>query len=296
MRHGKDFIPVVVIICCAAAAVCCGVTLINRPGTNAETDTASVYILGPARSLLAQGLYEKADIYFHKGAPRYKEEAFDSFYQKWKRAICPAKHAHTEGNETAEILPWLRLASQSDPNNIEIYLVASFWLIGDCARPDLATQALSEAMVKNPDRYELPLEQARVDLSQSLFNNALESLDHALRLMREHAPVDQEQALIDLKFILIAKSFLLEAEGRNDECVQVTRELVKISPTIANHDRLERLETGSFDSSEAIERLITLFHREHECDQEHEHGPDCDDHDHDHDHDEHVHGPDCNHD
>ena len=36
------------------------------------------------------------------------------------------------------------MASQSDPHNIELYLVASYGLNGECGRPELAEKELSE--------------------------------------------------------------------------------------------------------------------------------------------------------
>jgi tetratricopeptide (TPR) repeat protein len=267
--------PFFLIALCAVAAVSSGVVLLQHTGNeSAETETASVYILGPARALLSKSLYKRADVYFHKGASGIKEAAFNSIFQKWKKAICPNKHAHTQGNETSEILPWLRLASQTDPQNIEIYLVACFWLVGDCGRPDLALAAISEAQQKNPERYELLLEEARIHLSLSNNMNAIRALETARKLM-QHQPNDAEQASIDLDFIHLSLSYLFEADDDLEQSISAMAALAKHKPTHSTLERLENLKAGAGDPLAAQDRLKELFYKEHECERDHEHGPDC---------------------
>ncbi|HSR87691.1 MAG TPA: hypothetical protein VLL07_01960, partial [Pontiella sp.] len=77
-----------------------GYLVLNQSaGTASGESSAALYILGPARALISEGLYARADLYFHKGAPAVKSEAFYGFYQRWKDAICPKLHAHAEGRE-----------------------------------------------------------------------------------------------------------------------------------------------------------------------------------------------------
>lgn len=281
--------------------------MLSRKAPNSETgeNSGSLYILGPARGLLAQSLYKRADIYFHKGAPYHKETAFDGLFQKWKRAIHPEEHAHTAGREVEEILPWLRLASQTDPSNIEIFMVASFWLNRECNRNDLAQQAIHEAMELNPDRYELLLELGRIQLSIDQFEPALESLNQALILGSNPDQKDPEQAAIDLPFIVVVQSFLHEVLGNKERAIAAVRFSLSLRPQPAMIERLEKLETQPLDPDTAKDHLQLLFHKPHSCDRDgddHVHDEHCnheteDEHIHDEDcsHDEHVHGPECNH-
>lgn len=264
--------------------------------------TASLYILGPARTLISEGLYAQADLYFHKGTPPTKSEAFHSFYQKWKKAICPTVHAHAEGREIEEILPWLRMASQTDPHNIELYLVASYWLNGECGRPDLAEQALMEAIEKNPARYELYMEKGRILLGQEEYEEAQIALQHAYDLITQPNQTDPEQAAIDLPFILMAQSYLHEALGWRSGAMSTAEEILTLGPNDHFSKRLRRLRQGNVDPEGAKDLLNRLFNKTHNCDRdEHVHGCGCEScsHDHDHDHghedEEHVHGPDCGH-
>lgn len=257
---------------------------------------ASLYILGPARALISEGLYARADLYYHKGAPPVKTEVFYGFYQKWKEALCPTLHAHAAGREIEEILPWLRMASQSDPHNIELYLVASYWLNGECGRPDLAEQALTEAIEKNPARYELYMEKGRILLGQEKYEEAQTALQHAYDLITQPNQMDPEQAAIDLPFILMSQSYLYEALGWRSGAMETAEEVLELGPNEHFSKRLRRLRQGHVDPEAAKDRLRRLFQKSHSCDRnEHEQGCGCDGCSPENEAPEHVHGPDCDH-
>ena len=235
--------------------------------------SAGLYILGPARALLSDGLYVRADTYFHKGVPHLKNEAFHGLFQKWKEALCPVEHAHAEGREIEELLPWLRLATQSDPHNVEAYLVASFWLQGDCARPDLALTTIVEAIEKNPGRYELHLEMARIYLSSDEYELASASLQRALNLIIQPNQADPDQVTIDLPFIYMARSYLFEALEDQKSAVLATENYLKLHREMHFIDRLSILKSQSLDSVSAKSRLHELFHKTHQCERD---DSDCD--------------------
>jgi len=266
---------------CVVAVTTGTVMLSHAPTDGSGTETSSTYILGPARSLLSAGLYERADMYFHKGVPHHKDEAFHGFFHKWKEAIVPVEHAHAEGGEIEEIMPWLRLATKSDPHNIEIYMVASYWLNGECQRPDLAREAIVEAIEKNPDRYELQYEMGRLHLAANELMLAKESLENALTLIIRPNQQDPEQAAIDHPSILMAMSYLHEALGNQEDAIEATKQSSSLRPTPHASERLQKLESGTLDPAAAEALLERLFHKPHECERE----------DHDHEHDEH-----CDHD
>lgn len=247
---------------------------------NEELRTSSIYILGPARKLLSAGLYERADVYFHRGAARHRDEAFQSIFQKWKNQITPGLHAHAQGRETEEILPWLRLATKSDPHNIELYLVASHWLANDIKRPDLAATAIDEAIERNPDSYELMIEKGRLNLALNQIAEAENAISSALLLINQPQK-DPEQAAIDFSMIYTALSYLHEALSHQQEAIRATEKFLSLKHTDHFEDRLNKLKSGHLDSEAATDKLNHLFHKEHQCDRE--------------DHEDHVHGPDCNH-
>lgn len=73
-------------------------------------------------------------------------------------------HDHAAGNDhdheaTAglerEILPWLRLSAEMDPQRIETYTVAAFWLWTKLGKMDEAEQFLREGLRANPGDCEI---------------------------------------------------------------------------------------------------------------------------------------------
>ncbi len=63
-------------------------------------------------------------------------------------------HAAEAGMER-EILPWLRLSAEMDPQRIETYTVASFWLWTKLGKIDEAEQFLREGLRANPGDCEI---------------------------------------------------------------------------------------------------------------------------------------------
>ncbi|MBN2162615.1 MAG: hypothetical protein JXR25_10580 [Pontiellaceae bacterium] len=259
-------------------AVAAGALLVEVPDLKTQlADTGAVYILGPARELLSKGLYERADVYFHKGAEYVKEEAFESIYQKWLHEIHPIKHVHAEGAEIEEIMPWLRLATKSNPHNVEAYLVASYWLNGAAGQPETALQVINEAIEKNPDRYELFQEKGRLLLGLHRDDEAASALESALAFVARPEQDDPEQAALDLSFILTIQSFLYEALGQQEQAIRTTEVFLSIHPDQPVFTkRLEALRYGKMDPEHAKERIEELFVKNHECSRE--------EHDHDNDH------------
>jgi tetratricopeptide (TPR) repeat protein len=69
-----------------------------------------------------------------------------------------ARGTHMEG----EILPWLWLSAELDPQHIETYTVASFWLSEHIGRTDEAIRFLRQGLRENPNSYEILFELGRL--------------------------------------------------------------------------------------------------------------------------------------
>lgn len=65
------------------------------------------------------------------------------------------EHSHLEKSEEREVLPWLRLAIELDPQAIETYVVTSFWLRNNLKRVEDARDILREGIRNNPKSFEL---------------------------------------------------------------------------------------------------------------------------------------------
>jgi len=148
-------------------------------------------MFGDGRKLLAGQFFTMADVYFHSGyypsifdknsgeqkeiiaASRGKkeseeEEKNEDFLGKPKdwieafgRNFKITQHTHLEQNNEREILPWLRLAADLDPEKIETYTVGAYFLRDHLHRPDQAEAFLREGLRNNPDSAEILFELGR---------------------------------------------------------------------------------------------------------------------------------------
>src|SRR5205814_2078199 len=123
-------------------------------------DSILKILLGDGRRLFANHFFVKADVYFHSGyyptifdqaaAPkdsRHMTEQEDghesaeehekemSFFgrpkdwiERFGRHFLITKHTHLAGGTEREILPWLKLSAELDPQRVDTYTVAAFWL------------------------------------------------------------------------------------------------------------------------------------------------------------------------
>ena len=86
------------------------------------------------------------------GTPRDWIEAFG-------RNFYPTKHAHLDSpSDQKEVLPWLRLAAELNPNAIDTYTVGAYWLWQRMGKVGEAEQFLREGLRANPGSFEVLFE------------------------------------------------------------------------------------------------------------------------------------------
>lgn len=78
------------------------------------------------------------------------------------RQFVPNRHTHLSKLDQREVLPWLRFAADLNPNQVESYTVAAYWLRGRMGRIDDAEAFLREGARHNPDSYEIQFELGRL--------------------------------------------------------------------------------------------------------------------------------------
>src|SRR5260370_28350202 len=153
-----------------------------------ESDSVLKVLLGDGRRLFANHFFLEADVYFHSGyypsifdrreAPKDtrhltseegspEEEAHEKemqflgpprdWIERFGRHFMVTEHTHLEGGNEREILPWLRLSAELDPQRVETYTVAAYWLrkLGDVAE---AERFLRQGLPATPHSYEIPFE------------------------------------------------------------------------------------------------------------------------------------------
>ena len=146
-------------------------------------------LLGDSRRIFASQFFIKADVAFHSG---YYPSAFDTvqapvgsrhmtteegsaeeeeherkmnflgppkdWIERFGRHFIITDHSHLAGNGEREILPWLKLSASLDPQRIDTYTVAAFWLRKELGKVAEAEAFLREGLRNNPQSFELLLE------------------------------------------------------------------------------------------------------------------------------------------
>lgn len=80
------------------------------------------------------------------------------WFEAMGRNFMVTEHSHLSGGKEREILPWLEISADLDPQRIETYLVAGYWLANRMDRPKEAEQFLRRGLRANPQSYEILFE------------------------------------------------------------------------------------------------------------------------------------------
>jgi hypothetical protein len=190
-------------------------------------------LLGDSSRIFANSFFVKADAYYHSGyyptifdnnsafqTPHVAEDtgavnsknhgeetSFMGAPRDWidafGRHFIPNRHTHLdEGGPTddlstsdnvREILPWLKLSAELDPENVQTYTVTAYWL-RRMHKDQEAEQVLREGLRNNPLSYEILFELGR------LYHENYHDTDRArgvwqlaARYWRELDPQDQNE-------------------------------------------------------------------------------------------------------
>ena len=170
-------------------------------GSRASGDIFNV-VLGDSRRMFANSFYVKADEYYHSGyyptmfddnaafqtthmaadtgavndKNRGDEHGFLGPTRNWidafGRHFFPDRHTHLDtggadddlsGSENVrEILPWLKLSADLDPDNVQTYTVTAFWLRMRMNNVKEADAMLHEGLRNCPDSYDILFELGRL--------------------------------------------------------------------------------------------------------------------------------------
>ena len=209
-----------------------------------QSDNFFNLLLGDSSRIFANSSYTEADVYYHSGyyptifdnnqafeTPHMAEDtgavashnqgeetSFMGPPRDWLdafgRHFIPNRHTHLDeggpsddlsGNsKVAEILPWLKLSSKLDPENIQTYLVMSYWLRNNLNKPQEAEQVLHEGLRYNPRNTQLLYELGRIyfenyhnpDRARTIWEAAL----HSWVQEKPDVPVSERLKLNDQNF------------------------------------------------------------------------------------------------
>ncbi|MCK5849744.1 MAG: hypothetical protein KAH23_02420 [Kiritimatiellae bacterium] len=203
-------------------------------------------LLGENRLLLNRWLYNKADQYFHRGVSGKCPKCLNnSPFQRIDNALSPNKHVHIEGPDAAEMLPWLQLALDMNPRDIQTHLISAFWLANKCERPDLAHKILRKAQWNNPFCYHVQLEIARLYLKEKNFHDAKRSLDAGIAFISRDSVPSNEDTHLAKAALLLYRSLLYEQDGENDKAISGMEQILHIFPNRTHlNARIQELRKG----------------------------------------------------
>jgi tetratricopeptide (TPR) repeat protein len=169
---------------------------------NHQSNNFFAQLLGDSSRIFANSFATKADAYYHSGYyPTIfdNNEAFKTLHmaedtgavasrnqgdetsfmgppRDWidafGRHFIPNRHTHldeggptddlSKSDEVREILPWLKLSAELDPQNIQTILATSFFLRTKMNKVSDAEDVLREALRNNPDNPQLLFELGRI--------------------------------------------------------------------------------------------------------------------------------------
>ena len=141
-------------------------------------------LLGEGRQMVADYFYTQADVYFHSGyypsifdqsrkqeetesdishpEDGHKEEEEKSFMgppldwiDRFSRHFLPSRHTHLSGSTVGEMLPWLKLSAELDPQRIQTYIVTAYWLREGLGKSAEAEDFIRDGLRANPHSPDL---------------------------------------------------------------------------------------------------------------------------------------------
>ena len=143
----------------------------------------------------------------------------------FSRHFFVSKHSHLgeDGNTNAarEILPWVKLSAELDPERVESYTVGAYWL-RNLNKHEEAEQFLRAGLRANPDSYEILFELGRCYFDKSDLERARNLYELAFQRWREQEnpkPPEQQNRFMAVQ-ILTQMARLESRAGRRERCLE----------------------------------------------------------------------------
>lgn len=240
----------------------------NWSGSRRNSDDVLTIALGDSRRLFAKHAYVKADAYFHGGYyPSIFDQASRQppiniasqspdqgcgvagkpldWIDRFSRHFYPCEHTHLEEDhdhdgkngstpeqvhEEGEVLPWFKLAATLDPEQVDSYLVAAFWLRSRLDRVNEAEQFLREGLRANPGHPELLFQLGSIFMENRKDPARARNVwELALKSWRKQDSSVPEHKLLGAQ-ILANLAKLEEQEKNFPTAIAHLKELLSISP------------------------------------------------------------------
>ena len=235
-----------------------------RAGTwskHSQSDNVFSVLFGDGRRLFANQFFTMADVYFHSGyypsifdlreeGPKEivaeshghtdspEDELSEDFLGKPKdwidrfgRHFRITEHTHLEHNNEREILPWLRLAADMDPQKIETYTVGSFFMREHLNQPREAEAFLREGLRNNLNSYEILFELGRLYYDNYHDPDRARNVwQLALHRWLQQDPKDQKENKLGFEEITVNLAHLEDGVGNYEDAIRWFQGAQKVSP------------------------------------------------------------------
>jgi tetratricopeptide (TPR) repeat protein len=176
-------------------------------------------------------------------APR--TDAPVDWLDRFSRNFYPTRHVHLEeATDAREILPWIRISTELDPQRIATYTTAAFWLRRHLGKVDEAEQFLREGLRANPGSPEILFELGRLhDEDRNDPDRARNLFELALRQWQAKADPEQEDVMM-LRQILAHLAWLEERQGNLPQAIKHWQTLQpRLQDSTAIQQRIEELQS-----------------------------------------------------
>jgi len=232
--------------------------------------------LGDSRRMFANSFYVKADEYYHSGyypsmfddnaafktahmaadtgAVNTKnqgdEHGFLGPTRNWidafNRQFLPNRHTHLDeggaqddlstSDDVREILPWLKLSADLDPDNVQTYTVTAFWLREKMKNTGEAEAVLHEGLRNCPGSYDILFELGRLyDESSHDTNRARNVWEYGVQQWKKIQPTlspeEQKENRLIMEQLTTHLAKLEEEAGNLQKAVAWLEEAKTVSGT-----------------------------------------------------------------
>jgi tetratricopeptide (TPR) repeat protein len=151
--------------------------------------------------------------------------------ERFGRHFRHTEHTELSGQKTREILPWLRLSAELDPQNVQTYIVAAFWLRSELGKVEEAEQFLRDGLRANPRSYEILFALGRLKYENRYDATGARNLwEVALRRWQEQEQGKDDPDISALREIALNLARLEEEQGSLTRAIHHLELAKKISP------------------------------------------------------------------
>jgi tetratricopeptide (TPR) repeat protein len=262
-KLGPYFILILLLTACFSLATILQPRVSGWSKRDQSADVLKV-LLGDGRRLFANHFFVQADISFHSGyypsifdqarvpkdtshltakegepAAEEHERQFSflgpprDWIERFGRHFEITSHTHLEGKNEREILPWLKMSAELDPQKVETYTVAAYWL-RDMGKTKEAEEFLREGLRNNPESYEILFELGCL-YSENFHDpaRARNVWELALRRWNDQQAAGKQPDLLQLDKIAMYLSRLEEQQGNLARALGLLQLAQKASPNPA---------------------------------------------------------------